>query len=224
MSGIIIVTSFDGCEERAKIIVGKAKKFGNVIKIIVLIKNNTETSLLEQAVGSVYELEFCKMDYTDFNSTYFEMIARIKALSRNEKKELIVDLDDTDGVQGYLLGTLSMVYSAKSIYFYETNNERCVNMEPLPERKKVGETKLRILELLKNTPNMDARTITETYARQYHVSRTYKSIKADLNSLCESKLVKCTDSSNNIKKTGPKSKCYSITDSGERALAAFSAI
>ena len=224
MSSIIIVTSFDGCEERAKKIVDKARKFGNVIRIIVLIRNGTETSILEQAVGTVYELEFCKMDYTDFNSTYFEMIVRIKVLFKNEKKELIVDLDDTDGVQGYLLGTLSMVYSAKTIYFDEMNNERQVNMEPLPDRKKVGEAKLRILELLKNTPNMDARTITEKYTEQYNDTRSYKAIKADLNSLCECKLVKCSQSSINNKKTGPKSQCYAVTDSGERAFAAFNAI
>ena len=222
MSGVIFVTSFDGCEERAKKIVEKAKKFGNVIRIIVLTRNNTETSLLKQAIGTVYELEFCKMDYTDFNSTYFEMMARIKILFENEKKELIVDLDDTDGVQGYLLGTLSLVHSAELIYSDELNNERRVNMEPLPDRKKVGETKLKILELLKKTPNMDARTITERYAEQYHEKRTYKAIKTDLNSLHEMRLVKDVEISNIIKKTGPKSQRYVITDSGERALSAFS--
>lgn len=222
MSGIIIVTSFDGCEKRTNKIVEKARKFGNVIRIIVLIRNDTETSLLEQAVGTVYELQFCKMDYTDFNSTYFEMMARIKVLFENEKNELIVDLDDTDGVQGYLLGTLSLVYSAESIYSDELNIERHVNMEPLPDRMKVGETKLKILELLKNTPVMDARTITEKYVEQYHINRTYKAIKADLNSLYKLKLVNYTESSNEKKKTGPKSQYYTITDAGKRAHAAFS--
>ena len=217
MSGVIIITSYDGCENRAKKIVERARKFGNVIRIIVLIRNNTETSILEQAVGTVYELEFCKMDYTDFNSTSFEMMARIKALLENEKTELIVDLDDTDGVQGYLLGTLSLVYSAKSVYYDEMNNDRQVKMEPLPERKKVGKTKLELLEILINTPGLDARTISEKYCK----NRTYKTIKWDLNSLLKLGLVECIESTNKMKKQGPESTSYAITDNGRRTLVAF---
>lgn len=216
MSSIIFITTYDGRNERIMRIVEKVRKYGNVKKILVIIKRKVDTSMLEQGMGKVYDMEYREMDYQDFNSTYFEIMRRIKALVDGETK-LIVDLDDTDGVQGYLLCSLSLVYSAKSIYTDENNKERPVNMAPLPERRKIGETKLEILRILKNTPGLDARTISQSYC----TNRTYKTIKADLNSLYDLGLVEPAKPSKSIRKPGPESQYYAITDNGERALAAF---
>ena len=216
MSSIIFITTYDGSNERIMRIVEKVRKYGNVKKILVIIKRKVDTSMLEQGMGKVYDMEYREMDYQDFNSTYFEIMRRIKALIDGETK-LIVDLDDTDGVQGYLLCSLSLVYSAKSIYTDENNKERPVNMAPLPERRKIGETKLEILRILKNTPGLDARTISQSYC----TNRTYKTIKADLNSLYDLGLVEPAKPSKSIRKPGPESQYYAITDNGERALAAF---
>ena len=216
MSSIIFITTYDGRNERIMRIVEKVRKYGNVKKILVIIKRKVDTSMLEQGMGKVYDMEYREMDYQDFNSTYFEIMRRIKALIDGETK-LIVDLDDTDGVQGYLLCSLSLVYSAKSIYTDENNKERPVNMAPLPERRKIGETKLEILRILKNTPGLDARTISQSYC----TNRTYKTIKADLNSLYDLGLVEPAKPSKSIRKPGPESQYYAITDNGERALAAF---